>query len=333
MVGAGFSSAEKVSLSGSISQANLFGSGKTVSVGVNTSKINTVYSFSYTDPYYTVDGVSAGFDVYHRNVNTSSLSIAKYQTKSTGGGLRLGLPISDEDYVTAGLAVDTTALTVDSTSPLRYQQYVAQNGDSFSSLIASTAWSRNTIDSRIYPTSGTIARVGGELSIPPGSLTYYRMSAQHQHYWSLSKTFTLYTNAEISKADGYRGKELPFFKNYYAGGVGSVRGYETSTLGPIDPTSLDRIGGNRRIIGNMELLFPMPGSGLDKSVRLGAFLDGGQVWSADQKISLNDMRFSTGISLTWSSPMGPLKFSIAQPLNSKPDDKLQRLQFNMGSVF
>lgn len=344
MLGAGFSSAEKLSLSGSVTQQNLFGSGKTVSVSVNTSRINTVYSLSYTNPYYTVDGISAGFDVYHRNVNTSRLSIARYRTESIGGGLRLGLPISDTDYLGFGLAVDTTSLTVDSDpssstrSPKRYIDYVAKNGSDYSSLVPTVNWSRNSIDSRIYPTAGTIARLSAEFGIPPGSLEYYKLTAQHSRYWPLSSTLTLYTNAELGYADSLNNTDFPFFKNFYAGGIGSVRGYDTSTLGPFDRDSslrngIQRLGGTRKVVGTVELLFPMPGSGLEKSVRLGTFFDFGQVWGAEQKVALGDMRYSAGLSLMWASPMGPLKFSLGVPLNKQAGDKAQILQFTMGQVF
>lgn len=335
-LGAGFSSAEKLSLSGSITQQNLFGSGKTMSLGVNTSRINTVYSLSYTNPYYTVDGVSAGFDLYHRNVNTYSLSIARYRTKSTGGGVRLGVPISDTDYFTTGLAVDQTDLSVNEESPQRYREYVERNGDNYSSLLPTATWSRNSIDSRLYPTTGTIAKAGVELAIPPGSLEYYKLTTQYQRYWAMTPKLTLLSNIELGYADSLGGTEYPFFKNFYAGGINSVRGYDTGSLGPVDKDpeyGTQRLGGTRRIVGTLEVLFPMPGSGLDKSVRLGTFIDGGQVWGADQRVALGDLRFSAGMSLTWSSPMGPLKFSLGIPLNKQDGDKTQPLQFTMGQVF
>ena len=342
MLGAGFSSAEKLSLSGSVTQQNLFGSGKTVSVGVNTSKINTVYSLSYTNPYYTVDGISAGFDIYHRNVNTYSLAVASYRTNALGGGLRLGIPISDTDYMNLGLAVDQTSLTVyDESSnrrrsPQRYIDYVDRNGSDFSSLLPSASWSRNSVDSRLYPTTGVIAKAGIELAIPPGTLEYYKLTLQHQNYWPISSKLTLYTNAELGYADSLGKTEFPFFKNFYAGGINSVRGYNTGSLGPVDKDpdyGTQRLGGTRRFVGSVELLFPMPGSGTDKSIRLGTFIDGGQVWGADQKIAVGDMRFSAGVSLLWGSPMGPLKFSVGYPLNKQEGDKVQPLQFTMGQVF
>lgn len=334
MVGVGFSSSEKVTLSGSIQQQNLFGSGNFVGISVNSSKVNTVYSLSFTDPYYTIDGISRGFDLYHRNYDTSSLtSLATYGARSSGGGIRFGVPITEDDTINVGLSYDRTTLKVDNSSLRRYQDYVGEFGSTHSSLLANTSWARETIDSRFYPTSGFIQRLAGEVAMPGGTLRYYKLSYQHQRYVPLSRRITLALNGEVGYASGIGGRELPFFKNFYAGGIGSVRGYETSSLGPVDAATDLRLGGNRRVVANAELLFPMPGTGLDKSVRLGAFVDGGQVWGVDEKFSFGDMRYSYGLALAWSSPIGPLKFSLGQPINKKTGDKLQRLQFQMGTVF
>ncbi|MBI4997626.1 MAG: outer membrane protein assembly factor BamA [Rhodocyclales bacterium] len=334
MLGAGFSSTEKVVLSGSIQQQNLFGSGNFVGLSVNTSKINTVYSLSYTNPYYTVDGVSRGFDLYHRNYDSSSLtSIATYGARSTGGGIRYGVPVTEDDTINFGLAYDQTTLRVDSTSLQRYQDYVDEFGATNTTVLGSAGWARDTMDSRIYPTKGYLQRISGEAALPGGSLRYYKLSYQQQRFFPLSRKLTLALNGEFGYANGYSNHQLPFFKNFYAGGIGSVRGYESSSLGPVDLATEQRLGGNRRLILNGELLFPMPGVGQDKSVRLGAFIDGGQVWGADEQFDLSTLRYSFGLSLAWSSPVGPLKFSFGQPLNKKEGDKLQRLQFQMGTVF
>ena len=337
MLGAGFSSSEKLVLSASIQQQNLFGSGKTVGAQINTSRVNKVYSFSYTDPYYTIDGISRGFDIYKRNTDTSSLStVGTYGSSSVGGGVRYGLPIAEDDYVSLGLSVDSTKLTVDSTSPTIYQQYVNTFGSNSTTLLGTAGWLKETIDSRLYPTKGTSNRLVGELGLPGGSLHYYRATYQHQRFIPVpmfSKKFTLMLNGEAGYANGYGGRALPFFKNFYAGGIGSVRGYDSSSVGPLDQLTGYSLGGNRRLVGKAELLFPLPGAGQDKSLRLGFFLDGGQVWGKGQKISFGDMRYSAGFSLSWSSPMGPLKFSIASPLNDKPGDRIQRLQFQMGTMF
>lgn len=334
MLGAGFSSTDKVVLSGSIQQQNLFGSGKFLGLGLNTSKSNRVYSISYTDPYYTVDGISRGFDIYHKNLNTDSLaSLATYGARSTGAGLRYGVPVSEDDQINFGLSIDRTVLDVTSSSPQRYQDYVEEYGNTTRTLLATAGWSKDTLDSRLYPTKGHITRINGEIALPGGNLHYYRTSFQHQRYFPLTRRFTLAVNGEVGVANGLGNHPLPFFKNYYAGGIGSVRGYDGNSLGPVDEDSDERLGGNRRLIASAELLFPMPGLGQDKSVRLSTFFDAGQVWGSDEKLRFGDLRYSVGLAASWNSPVGPLKFSFGFPLNEKSGDKLQRVQFQMGTLF
>jgi outer membrane protein insertion porin family len=336
MLGAGLSSSEGLVFSGSINQQNLFGSGKHVGVGFNTSKITKLYSFSYTDPFYTVDGISRGFDVYMRDTDTAKMTtIATYATKSLGGGVRYGIPIGEDDTVNFGLAYDSTQIKTTTYTPQRFKDFLTQYGDKFSGLIGTLGWSKETLDSRIYPMKGYVARVGGEVGLG-STLRYYRTNLQYQHYFPIGRDTTLMLNGEFGLADGMGGRPLPFYKYYYGGGVGSVRGYKAGSLGPIadDATNTEeRLGGDRRLIANAEFLFPMPGGGLDKSFRLGAFVDAGWVWGVGEKMNVGDMRYSAGLSLAWTSPLGPLKFSLAQPLNQKDRDKVQRLQFQMGTVF
>ncbi|WP_126444517.1 outer membrane protein assembly factor BamA [Sulfuricystis multivorans] len=336
MLGAGLSSSEGLVFSGSVNQQNLFGSGKHVGIGFNTSKINTLYSFSYTDPYYTVDGVSRGFDVYARDTDTTKLtSLATYATKSLGGGIRYGFPIGEDDTINFGLAVDSTEIKTTSYTTPTIQRFLDQYGSKFTGAIGTLGWAKNTLDSIIYPMSGYNARVSGEVGLG-GSLRYYRANFQYQRFFPIGREYTLMLNGEYGQGGGIGSKPLPFYKYYYAGGVGSVRGFKAGALGPVDPYATDtdqRIGGDRRLVMNAEFLFPMPGSGKDKSFRLGAFVDAGWVWGVGEKLNVGDLRYSTGLSLSWSSPLGPLKFSLAQPLNRKEGDKTQRLQFQMGTVF
>lgn len=335
--GAGFSSSENLILSTSVSQQNLFGSGKSLSLGLNSGSINKTYSLSFTDPYYTPDGISRGFDVYLRNVDPSRLRIGNYRTSSVGAGLRWGFPIREDDRINFGLAVDQTSIDTFSNSPQRYLDFVNEFGDSNTSLVGTIGWARDTRDSVIYPTKGSTQRVNVEVSLPPGSLRYFKASYQHQRYFPLFWDFVLMLNGDVGYGDGYSDKPLPFYKNYFAGGIGSVRGFQTSSLGERDRDAagnilFNTIGGNRRIVGNAELLFPLPGS-QDKTLRFGTFVDAGQVWASGDSLSLGDLRYSAGLSVAWSSPMGPLKFSIAQPLNKEPTDRLQRFQFQLGSTF
>ena len=333
MLGAGFSSADKFSVSGSVQQQNLFGSGKHVGVQVSTSKSNRVYSLSHTDPYFTVDGVSQGFDIYYRKTDTSTLAVGTFGSDSLGGGVRWGIPIAEDDYLNLGASVDRTTLTVDTNSPLRYQNYVTQYGAKSNTLLVTGGWQKDGRDSLLVTTKGVYRRAVLELSLPGSTSTYVKATYQHQHFFPLDRKLTLALNGEIGLAKAYGNKELPFFKNFYAGGIGSVRGFDSNSLGPRDPATDEALGGDKRLIGNAELLFPVPGMGRDNSMRLSGFFDAGSVWGYDSKFSLSTLRYSAGVALAWNSPMGPLKFSFANPFNKKTNDKVQRLQFQMGSVF
>ncbi|MBN8474686.1 outer membrane protein assembly factor BamA [Sulfuritalea sp.] len=333
MLGAGFSSAEKFTLSGSVQQQNLFGSGKHIGVQVSTSKSNQVYSLSHTDPYFTVDGVSQGFDIYTRKTDTSTLAVGSFGSDSAGGGVRWGLPIAEDDYLNVGLSIDRTTLKTDANSPLRYRNYVTTFGARSNTLLTTLGWQKDARDSLLVTTKGSLRRAVLEVSLPGSTATYVRATYQHQHFFPLDRRLTLAVNGEVGVASSYGNKDLPFFKNFYAGGIGSVRGFDSGSLGPRDTALNEAIGGDKRLIGNAELLFPVPGMGRDNSMRLSVFMDAGNVWGYDSKFSLGSLRYSGGVALAWNSPMGPLKFSYANPFNKKAEDKVQRLQFQMGSVF
>lgn len=341
-LGAGFSSSEKLVLSGSISQDNLFGSGKSLSLGINTAKSGRTVSLSFTDPYYTVDGISLGYDVYHRTYDPSrTLSVARYRSVSTGGGLRVGFPVGLDDKINFGLAIDRTEITTYDDSPDLYKEFCTDFGCSspsgvgkvtVDSLIASLGWSSDTRDSILYPRSGTYQRVSLEGSIPPGELKYYKLNYQYQYWLPLGRDNALMLNTNVGWAKGYGGKPVPFYKNFYAGGIGSVRGYEQSSLGRRTADD-DPIGGTRMVVGNVEYYFPLPGSGLDRTFRTSLFFDAGYVWDEDEDLDFGQMRYSTGLAFSWSSPLGPLKFSFGFPLNAESGDDVQRFQFQFGSVF
>jgi outer membrane protein insertion porin family len=335
MLGAGISSSEGVVLSGSVSQNNVFGSGRHVAVRVNSGKVNKVYSLSFTDPYHTIDGVSRGFDIYRRDLDANSTGVANYKTSSYGLGVRYGFPIAEDNAIGVGLSWDNTDVTTFADSPTKYKNFVQEFGNSNTTLLLNTTWTNDQRDSLIYTTRGTVQRVYGEIGLPGADLQFYKLSYQHQVYWPVTKDVTLMFNGEFGYGNGYSGQALPFFRNFYAGGVGSVRGFKTGSLGPHDvaPHEKDALGGNRRLVGNMEFLMPVPGLGMDKTLRAGGFLDTGYVWGAGAKMRLSDLRYSIGVSVTWASPFGPLKFSVAQPLNKQSGDQVERFQFQMGTSF
>ncbi|HEX8874705.1 MAG TPA: outer membrane protein assembly factor BamA [Nitrosospira sp.] len=334
MFGAGYSNMEGLILSGSVAQDNIFGTGKFVNLMVNTGSVNKTYSLSYTDPYFTRDGITAGFDLYKRTLNTSTLvAVNSFNTDTTGAGLRFGIPINENDSIMTGLGAENVIIHLGPNSPQRNIDFVEKFGKSTLNIPWTINWRRDGRDSAIWTTSGTTQRVAAEVGLPGGDLTYYKLSYDLRWYFPLTETFTLMLNGELGYGNGYNGKELPFFKNFFAGGNTSVRGYNISSLGPRD-TNNRTLGGNKRAVGNIELLFPMPGMKNDRSVRPSIFLDAGSVWGPGGMIPQQEgLRYSAGIAVMWVSPMGPLKISIAQPLNSHPGDNLQRFQFQFGQQF
>jgi outer membrane protein insertion porin family len=330
-LGVGFSTLDKVVLSASITQPNVFGTGKYLAFELNSGTVNKVYSLSYVDPYYTVDGVSRGFDIYKREVDASTLATSAYSTDTLGGGVKFSYPLSERITVSFGALVESVEVTTFATSSAIYKDFVADFGNQYRYGALTAAWARDTRDSLIVTTDGLLTRFSTELA--GGDLQYYRLGINQQFYWPLSRTFTLFLNTDLGYASGRGGKPLPFFKNYYAGGPGTVRGYEDFSLGPRD-TEGNSLGGTRRVVGNVELLFPMPGAAQDRSLRLGLFLDAGQVYADGAPVELSELRSSAGIALAWASPIGPLRLSYASPINERPGfDRVQRLQFKFGTAF
>ncbi len=348
MLGAGFSSSEGLVLSASVSQNNLFGTGNRLAAQINSGSVNTVYALSFTNPYFTKDGVSLGYDLYRRDVDTGTLdAVSEYSTSTLGAGLRLGLPLTELDALQLGAALERYALSLTGQSPNRYKQFAIAFGGNASgvttdSLRLDLGWARDSRDSLLYPTQGTLHRVYGEVGTPVGDLKYYKLSYQYQWWKPLAPGWSLMLNGEIGWGGGYGGKPLPFFRNYFAGGIGSVRGFDSGTLGPQDLDSAGNpfsLGGDKRLVGNAELYFPVPGAGKDKSLRLSAFIDAGGVWGPGdhkgryEKLSLSELRYSGGVAVTWYSPFGPIKLSLAAPFKTQPDDKRQTFQFQLGNVF
>jgi outer membrane protein insertion porin family len=330
LVGLGFSSVEQIALSASIRQSNAFGTGKFISANVNSGRVNTVYALSYHDPYYTIDGVSQGFDVYKRETDASSLSVAPYATDALGGGVKFGYPISETTSIDFGLNLESVKLTTFSNSPPQYIDFVSDFGNEYRYGALTAGWQRDTRDSVILTTSGNFMRASSELA--SGDLTYYRLNYQHQWFYPLSRDYTLMLRGDLGYAGGLGGRPLPFFKAYFVGGPDSVRGYEAFSLGPRDVLG-NAVGGRTKVVGGAEFLFPMPGAAREQSLRLAAFLDGGQVYGQGQKVELSELRYSVGIALSWLSPFGPLRLSIGHPLNREPGDEVQRLQFTFGTGF
>ena len=336
-LGAGYSSAEKVVLSTSISQNNLFGSGNSLTLSVNSGSISRTYALTYFNPYWTEDGIGRSWSVYDRTTNTTSLTgVSPYMTRTIGGDIHLSVPLSETNAYSFGMGYESTAVTVISNSPIQYLDFVNQFGDVAKTLKADVGFSRDSRDSILYPTKGLNQRYSLEAGLPGGDLKYYRATVNEQLLTPIGYDISLSFSGQLGYGHGYGGMPLPFFKNFFAGGVGSVRGYYTSSLGPHTQTivgSVLNLGGTEMITGSMEALFPMPGLKNDKSFRLSTFIDAGNVYGNGGGFSLGLLRYSAGVGLSWYSPMGPLTFSYAVPLHAQPFDNIERLQFQMGTTF
>ena len=336
--GAGLSSNEGVVLGVTVNQQNFLGTGNHVAAQVNTGKVNTTYSLSFTDPYFTPDGISRGFDVYRRDVDTQSLNIGSYNSKSYGAGVRFGLPLSEKDFFSAGLTGDFTKIDLSDRSPKQYLDFCGNSrGCTSDSLQLALAWTHDSRDNTLFPNKGVLQRLSAEVSVPVLDLEYYKLEYKHTWFKDVTKNFTFMLNGELGYADSYGNKAYPFFKNFYVGGVNSVRGFDNGSIGPhdIDPaTGLDfAVGGTTRIVGNAEVFAPVPFIKNSSQFRLSAFVDAGSVYGNNQSINLGDLRYSTGVGVSWFSPFGPLKLVFAKALNEKPGDQTQTLQFQLGSQF
>ncbi len=334
--GAGLSSYEGVVFGVTVNQNNFLGTGNRVSAQVNTGKVNTTYSLSYTDPYFTPDGVSRGFDIYRRDVNTNPLvSVSPYSSSSYGAGVRFGIPLNEKDALNFGLAVDMTQVNLSSAATSSPQMLASCESLSCTrnSVVATAGWVHDSRDSIMYTSKGVLQKLSGELSMPVLDLQYYKLQYKHAWFQEIYSGVSVMLNGEIGYAGAYGNKEYPFFKNFYMGGVNSVRGYDNGALGPqgLYNGYTYSTGGNKSLLGNAELLFPVPGLKDNKQFRLSAFVDAGNVYSGAYDFA--ELRYSAGVGIGWSSPFGPLKLIYAKPLNNQVGDRTQTIQFQLGQQF
>ena len=333
LAGVGYSSADGIVLSGSISQNNVFGTGNALAASINTSRIGRSIALSFTEPYWTTDGVSRTIELYDKSVDPSSLPIAQFSSQTLGAALGFGVPITETDSINFGGRVEHTRVQLFDQSPPAYFQFVKNFGFVTNSYIATAGWSRDSRDSILFPSKGLLQNVVGELALPIGDLTYYKLNYLIQWFTPMPANTVLMLRGDFGYGGGLNNKTLPFFKAYYGGGVGSVRGYETASLGPQDSQG-NTVGGREKIITNAELFFPLPGTKAnDQSVRLSVFMDAGMIRDVGLQPELESFRYSVGVGVAWNSPVGPLKLSYGYPLKKRPGDRIQNFQFQVGTIF
>ncbi len=332
-LGAGFSSSDGLGLTFGFKQDNAFGSGNSLGMDVNTSKYNRSVAFNTTNPYFTDDGVSRTFDLAMRTSKPYT-DIDSYSLETTSAAVRFGVPFTDVDTVYFGLGVDRTTIVAGTGLPPAYQDYANQFGYTTNAVPLTVGWGRDTRDSALVPSSGRLMRATAEWSVA-GELRYLRGTAQYQQFFPLSKKVTGAINGEISAGAGTNGLSYPIFKNYYAGGLGSVRGFEQGSLttGSQRAAFLSATGGAAKVNFNTEILSPLPGGGTDRTLRMFGFVDAGGVFDAGEAIQLQDLRSSYGVGISWISPVGPLRLAFAKPIRQFDGDRIQTMQFQIGTTF
>ncbi len=341
LAGVGYSQSQGILFNASVTQNNFLGTGKRVSFAFNTSQAARLYQIGYNNPYYTIDGISRGFQLSYRETDFDQLIGADYATDVGVAGMNFGLPISDTSRAGLGLRYQYTNFTAGASELA--QEFVEQNGDIFNDFILSASYTNDSRDTAVFPTRGSLRTLQAEIAVPGSDLQYYRLIYKDTLYIPLTKRFVLSLTGDLGYGDGYGDLNfLPFFENFYAGGPTTVRGWVANSLGPRETSgAFDPVGGNVKVVGSVELFAPPPvGGELEKTLRLGAFFDFGNVWITQDSdlvaptgFDLGELRYSAGVSASWLSPVGALSVSFAYPINEKEGDDTQVFQFGFGQTF
>lgn len=332
MAGIGYSQTDGFLFNASLSQDNFLGTGKRIGLAFNNSQVNTIYRLSYTEPYFTLDGISQSAGLYYQTTDAAEANLSRYALDRMGGTLGFGIPINEHDSVRMGLEPERTEVKITELSAAEIHRYIERNGSEFNNLKLTGGWSHDTRNRAIFPDRGMLQSLGAEVALPVGDLSYYKANYRQHWYYPLSNTFTLLLKGELGYGENYGDKDFPFFEHYTAGGPRSVRGYKENTLGPEDSMGYP-YGGNLKVVGNAEILMPLPFLKQSNSVRLSVFVDVGNVYGIEEDFDSNELRYSTGVGFVWLSPIGGLSFSLAQALNDKDGDDTQIFQFSIGTSF
>ena len=344
----GYSQGYGLMLGANLTENNFLGSGKQVGVGINKSTYQSSINFSYTEPYFTTDGVSAGYSVYVRETDYSKLRLQPFSQDTSGASVNWSYPLSEVQRIGFGFGYEYLELDLGdySTSEV-IEDFVENNGNWFKSVSANVNWVKSTLNRGIFATRGTSQRLGLDVMMPGSGLEYYKVSYKATHLRGLTNNFTLKLKADLGYGESYGDtSQMPFFKNFYSGGLGSVRGYKRYSLGPQNSVSSGfgrarPIGGNVQIVLGAEVIFPLPFVKDQRSVQSALFFDAGNVFNTkcnDLEVNCfspkdGELRYSVGLGATWLSGFGPITFSIAKPLNSEDYDETEVFQFSLGNQF
>ncbi len=332
-LGVGYSQNQGVLLTGSLSQDNFMGSGNRVTLSLSTSEVSQLFNLSVLNPHYTVNGASRGFSVFYQKIDAEEASISRYAANRYGFNVSYGIPFSEFGTLSIRPGFENVEIDTVATTPTEILDFLEREGDEYTLFPIEMAYTYDTRDRVVFAASGRRHRVGAELTIPGSDLEYYLLTYSGQEIFKLADSYSLSFSVGLGYGDGFADTgELPFFENLFAGGIRSVRGFEDNSLGPRDSNN-DPFGGSFRTTASAELFFPMPLAADNQAVRMSAFLDAGQVFADVSDFDGSDLRVSTGLALTWMSPVGPLSFSYGVPVVKEDGDELQEFQFLLGASF
>mgnify|MGYP005847366729 CR=1 FL=1 len=346
----GFAQGSGLILGAQYQENNVFGTGNSTGLGVNWSQFQQSVSFNFFDPYFTADGVSRGFNLSARQTDFDERNIARFTTNSYAGGVNFGYPISETQRINFGADIEFTDITEGRFPALEISEFLAEEGDQFLNFSAKLSWNASRLNRGLFPTRGSSQSLSFQVTTPGSDLQFFRFRYQGQRFFGLNRFLTLRLHTELGYGDGFGGTDgMPFFEHFFAGGFGSVRGFETNTLGPRatqspnDPFRRDPqpFGGNTLITGGVELIFPVPFVDDQSQFRPVVFVDAGNVFNTDcprvsvacSEPELGELRYSVGVGLTWLTGLGPLTFGIARAFNTGPLDEEEFFQFELGRTF
>lgn len=332
----GYSGGSGAIFSLGVSQSNFLGTGNKVGINLNRSETSDNYNLSFLDPYFTADGVSRGYNLYYRNTKLDSLNVSRYATDSQGASISFGYPIDETKSINFSLGIDQTDITLGTLASQLVQNFVAEHGNRVTTYAGSASWNYSTLNRGVFATRGASQRVLLEFAVPPSDVNYLKLSYNGQLYVPLNDDFIVRLRTDL----GY-GDSMPFYKNYFAGGYGSVRGYKDNTLGPRSPAFVNDpdpevVGGNMLVENSVEFIVPTPFAKDYRQLRTVFFVDSGMVYARNDpsyNFDLSNLRYSAGVSIAWLTAIGPLSFSLSKQFNNQDTDEKQSFQFTIGQPF
>lgn len=333
MFGIGYGQDSGILLNASLTQNNFLGTGNQLGVVLNNSDAGDNYSLSFNNPYYTPDGVSLGFKAFYQNIDAAQLNTANYVRNAAGALVNFGFPLNEFDTLRLSPGYQHIWIDTTDSTPIEILEYLKENGDTYDQITLDASWARDSRDRVIFPTSGSLNQVAGQFALPGSTAELYRLNYRGIAYFPFTRWLTWSVGGEIGYGDGYGDTDgLPFFENFYAGGLRSVRGWKANTLGPRYSND-EPSGGAFKTVASTQLILPVPFMEKSENVRVAAFFDIGNVFATPSDFDANELRYSVGVSGLWLSPLGPIVLSVAAPLNEQSGDETEVFQFSFGVPF